>query len=286
MCLWKLTARFLTLKRLQLTFGVQWDLMTFPLMFRYYSHNKLFICIYNSYNQLYILQHCDLEIGSFLHSVSYLQFNATSVVPISEPNSVIDYTVEMDLKPQYQEKIRFGTWSFAGFRLKMTRKSSKYLVRYILPSALVLGSGLGMPSLVAIQKTSDRDSWFQVSFVIPYHIIPGRLALLVTLQLTLVNILMNFTDELPTTNQPTALTVYIIASILFIFKAIVAYAFLLGVDYRAHMRKTKSITKGGVTTTDTKTVIWICKMNNLMFFLYPITVLIYHIAFLFVYYLD
>ena len=62
-------------------------------------------------------------------------------------------------------------------------------------------------------------SW--ISFLIPAEIIPGRMALLVTLFLVLVNIFNNVTTNTPKAEGLTAIEAWMLACILFVFGALV-----------------------------------------------------------------
>ena len=68
--------------------------------------------------------------------------------------------------------------SLAGFEMILTRHVSHYIITYYLPSGL----------FVVV-------SW--ISFLVPPDVIPGRMALLVTLFLVLVNIFNNVTTNTP-----------------------------------------------------------------------------------------
>ena len=67
-----------------------------------------------------------------------------------------------------------GNYSVAGFELTLQRKVSHYIITYYLPS--------GMFVIV---------SW--ISFLVPPEIVPGRMTLLVTVFLVLVNIFNTIT---------------------------------------------------------------------------------------------
>ena len=70
---------------------------------------------------------------------------------------------------------------------------------------------------------------FQISFVIPPDIIPGRMALLVTLVLVMINIFINM--ELPDTDSYTSVSIWMIFCIIFICLAFWEYGFILLVNH-------------------------------------------------------
>ena len=69
---------------------------------------------------------------------------------------------------------------------------------------------------------------FQISFLIPPSKVPGRLGLLITLSLAIFNTLNSVSSKVPRTNSnPTALVRWIIGCLVFIFCAILEYAWIL-----------------------------------------------------------
>jgi len=139
----------------------------------------------------------------FSHQV--LKYNDT------RKNTILDYQVEIyPLKPEDRTYIwlNIGNYSLTGFEMKLTRNYMKYLFNYYLPSGLFV-----------------IVSWS--SFLIPPEIVPGRMTLLVTLFLVLINIFNNITITSPNTETMTALSAWMIACILFVFGALASYAGIL-----------------------------------------------------------
>ena len=68
-------------------------------------------------------------------------------------------------------------------------------------------------------------SW--VSFLIPPEVVPGRMALLVTLFLVLINIFNTITNISPNTEGMTAIASWMIACMFFVFGALMAYSSIL-----------------------------------------------------------
>ena len=85
-------------------------------------------------------------------------------------------------------------FSITGFRVVLKRHSVKYLFTYYLPSTLFV-----------------ITSW--VSFLIPPEVVPGRMALLVTLFLVLINIFNNVTSITPNTEGMTALSSWMLGQV-------------------------------------------------------------------------
>merc|ERR1719154_736036 len=90
----------------------------------------------------------------------------------------------------------------------LTRYVSTYIITYYLPSGLFV-----------------IVSW--ISFLIPMDVIAGRMALLVTLFLLLVNIFNTITTNTPKAEGLTAIETWMLACIIFVFGALIEYATIL-----------------------------------------------------------
>ena len=100
-------------------------------------------------------------------------------------------------------------FSTVGFKLILKRNFGKHFFSYYIPSLLIVVL-----------------SW--VSFAIPPEVIPGRMGLLITLILVLVNLFGTFIEKRPPTgNAPTVLDIWIFVSIIFVCSALLAYAILM-----------------------------------------------------------
>ena len=107
----------------------------------------------------------------------------------------------------------------------------KYLFNFYLPSGLFV-----------------IVSWS--SFLIPPEIVPGRMTLLVTLFLVLINIFNNITLTSPNTETMTALSAWMIACILFVFGALAAYAGILFAKYTITRSKVVNPSTNGVSASN------------------------------------
>ena len=65
--------------------------------------------------------------------------------------------------------------------------------------------------------------------------VPGRMALLVTLFLVLTEIYTNVANQSPVSNSTNQLSLWVIACILFVFGALMEYAGLLFVRYQSYI---------------------------------------------------
>jgi len=182
-------------------------------------------------------QICKFQVGSYSYEMSKMTFTQSNKVNgyVKTKNSVVlDYAVEIiplegaDRILSYGE---LGNFSVAGFEMVLQRHISHYLITYYLPSGL----------FVVV-------SW--ISFVVPPEVIPGRMALLVTLFLVLVNIFNTVTTNTPKAEGLTAIEVWMLSCILFVFGALIEYALIL------FRKQTK-----GVQPKRTKNIKLICKDN-------------------------
>ena len=74
----------------------------------------------------------------------------------------------------------------------------------------------------------------QVSFLIPPEIVPGRMALLVTLFLVLTNIYTNVENQSPVSNSTNLLSIWVMVCLVFVFGALMAYAAILFMRYKSY----------------------------------------------------
>ena len=84
----------------------------------------------------------------------------------------------------------------------LRRKVSHYIITWYLPSGMIV-----------------MVSW--ISFLIPPDVVPGRMALLITVLLVLVNIFNTISTNMPKAERLTAIETYIIACIFFVFAALI-----------------------------------------------------------------
>lgn len=156
------------------------------------------------------VQVCRFQVGSFNYDTSKMVFLDEFIADEKQIRSVLDYFIEINkLPPSYSYYVALtGNYSVAGFELTLRRKVSHYIITYYLPS--------GMFVIV---------SW--ISFLVPPEIVPGRMTLLVTVFLVLVNIFNTITTNIPKAEGLTAIEAWVIVCVLFVFGALIEYAGLL-----------------------------------------------------------
>merc|ERR1712243_487415 len=68
-------------------------------------------------------------------------------------------------------------------------------------------------------------SW--VSFMVKPEVVPGRMAMLVTLFLVLINIFNSVREQAPISSRLNAVDLYLVVCIFFVFTALLEYAVIL-----------------------------------------------------------
>ena len=109
---------------------------------------------------------------------------------------------------------------FIGIEMILSRHVLKYLYIYYLPSGL----------FVVV-------SW--ASFLIPPEVVPGRMAMLITLFLVLINIFNIVTSNSPNVEGMTAIAAWMLVCIFFVFGALVGYAYLLWKKKKSCLKRKK-----------------------------------------------
>ena len=152
-------------------------------------------------------QICKFQVGSYSYDDTQMTFQTLQArYNNKETNSIaLDYSIQINSLSAKDSLLMFdglGNFSLAGFELVLQRYVSTYIITYYLPSGLFV-----------------IVSW--ISFLIPMDVIPGRMALLVTLFLVLVNIFNNVTTNTPKAEGLTAIEAWMLACILFVFGALI-----------------------------------------------------------------
>lgn len=153
-------------------------------------------------------QTCKFQVGSYSYDDTKMVFiteNAGYLAPKTENSIALDYKIVVKRLRDSDQVFMggpLGNFSLAGFEMVLNRYVSTYIITYYLPSGLFV-----------------IVSW--ISFLIPMDVIPGRMALLVTLFLVLVNIFNTVTTNTPKAEGLTAIEAWMLACILFVFGALI-----------------------------------------------------------------
>ena len=109
-------------------------------------------------------------------------------------------------------------FSVVGFKIELERYHVKYVLNYYAPSLIFV-----------------ITSW--TSFLVPPTIVPGRMSLLITTLLVLVNFYGTVIENQPPSQEPTAIVIWTICCAMFVFGALLAYAVLL---YKLYKMKSQT----------------------------------------------
>ena len=141
---------------------------TLPAMQITYDIKSTVYCDFQHSSYPLDTQFCQVGMGSSSHGAIFVLFNHESNSNGSAMHLSTDFNISMTL---FDHQSNLGS-NIIGIKIKMARKLSSFLLQYYIPC-------------VAIALIS------QLSFVIPVTAIPGRVSLLVTLFLTLVNLFIH-----------------------------------------------------------------------------------------------
>ncbi|XP_023347755.1 glycine receptor subunit alpha-3 [Eurytemora carolleeae] len=156
------------------------------------------------------VQVCKFQVGSFNYDNTNIVFKDEFVADAEAIRSVLDYSILInELSEEDKHSVVLtGNFSVTGFELVLKRKMSHYIITYYFPA--------GMFVIV---------SW--ISFLVPPESVPGRMTILVTVFLVLVNIFNSITNNIPKAEGLTAIEGFIIVCIVFVFGALIEYAVIL-----------------------------------------------------------
>ena len=155
-------------------------------------------------------QSCFLQQGSFLHPKDKVECNA-SFSREKGKQRYLQYTIDvLDLPPEYHTSKNNGqVWAVCGFQMVFKRKILQIFCQVYLTSIL----------LVAL-------AW--VSFVVDPLIVPGRMGLLVTVFLMLINIFMTVKSNAPKSSGfLNAIDIFLLVCVGYVFLAFLEYAIIL-----------------------------------------------------------
>jgi len=159
-------------------------------------------------------QTCKFRVGSYSYDSSKMHFitkNAGYASLGRHGRPVLDYEISTNALAAENSILDYGAlgnFSLAGYEMVLNRHVSTYIITYFIPSGLFV-----------------IVSW--MSFLIPMDEIGGRMGLLVILFLLLVNIFNTVATNTPKAECLTAIEVWMLFCILFVFAALVEYAVIL-----------------------------------------------------------
>lgn len=166
---------------------------------------------------------CKFRVGATNMDINYMRFHETDLTyDETVRNTILDYKVAVQKLREEDRVVLYGVsnYSVTGFEMKLSRHVLKYLYIYYLPSGL----------FVVV-------SW--VGFLIPPEVVPGRMAMLITLFLVLINIFNIVTTNSPNVEGMTAIAAWMLVCIFFVFFALAGYAYLLWKKKKSCLKRKK-----------------------------------------------
>jgi len=159
----------------------------------------------------YPLDHqlCKFLVGSYIHDNTQIYFTGSWGHDIENQRAQQYELKAMDL--DVNDTFLFHadrTFSQTGFQVELKRRRTPVLLQVYLTTGLFI-----------------IVSW--ISFIVPPEVVPGRMALLVTLFLVLVNIFNSVTGNAPKAEGLTAVETWVVSCIIHVFGVLVEYALIL-----------------------------------------------------------
>ncbi|XP_040563725.1 gamma-aminobutyric acid receptor subunit alpha-2 isoform X4 [Lepeophtheirus salmonis] len=176
---------------------------------------------------------CYLQVGSYYYTEETVTCDSTFTDPLgNEPSRQrnLQYFIKFQDLPPEEKKMELlsGNYSACGFQITFERKRLQLIYQIYLPCIL----------FVAV-------SW--VSFLVRPECVPGRMGMLITLFLVLVNIFntVRSSAPVPASSRLNAIDSYLVVCICMVFLALFEYAFLLFIiksrDQKLARKKRKSV---------------------------------------------
>ncbi len=191
---------------------------------------------------------CLFQVGSYFYSKDIV--SCTSV--FNDPMSLLrqrNLRHRISFVDLHQNEtvihIESGKYAACGFRVLIDRKRHQMIYQIYLPCFL----------FVCV-------SW--VSFVVRPEVVPGRMALLVTLILVLVNIFntVRSTSPIPSGTTLNAIDFYLVTSIVMVFLALLEYAVVLLAMHHACEYFFNANRLASVLTLETYHILFKCSDSN------------------------
>lgn len=152
---------------------------------------------------------CQFQVGSYYDTNKTVKCSSEYVYDESRQRSLQHF---IEFEPLADKDLSVvlpsGAYAACGFQIRLVRKTMQYLVQVYLPSCM----------FVVV-------SW--VSFLIKPEVVPGRMALLVTLFLVLINIFNSVRERAPISSRLNAVDFYLVICVFLVFTALMEYAVIL-----------------------------------------------------------
>ena len=155
-------------------------------------------------------QTCLFQVGSYYGTDKTIECESELIYHTNRQKN-IQYVLELMELPIQNRSVNLisGNYAVCGFSIHMTRKRMQYFVQVYMPSCMFVVA-----------------SW--ISFVVNPDIVPGRMALLVTILLVQLNLFNSAKNKGPdTSSRVNAIDFYLVFSMFLVFFALMEYATVL-----------------------------------------------------------
>jgi len=208
---------------------------------------------------------CKFRVGSTNMDINFMKFGETTAsYDTANKNTILDYMVEVQQLREEDRIVLYAgqNYSVTGIEMRLSRHVLKYLYIYYLPSGL----------FVVV-------SW--VGFLIPPEVVPGRMAMLITLFLVLINIFNIVTTNSPNVEGMTAIAAWMLVCIFFVFGALVGYAYLLWKKKKSCLKrkKTKKQTEEEGKLRAIRKEDYRSKVDDVFLVVFPIMFLVFNLIY-------
>jgi len=152
---------------------------------------------------------CQFQVGSYYDTKETVTCKAHFIYDAERQRSLQHFLTIEDLPEEFHTVvIPSGNYSACGFQVRLQRKQMQSMFQVYLPSCMFV-----------------IVSW--VSFMVKPEVVPGRMAMLVTLFLVLINIFNSVREQAPISSRLNAVDLYLVVCIFFVFTALLEYAAIL-----------------------------------------------------------
>ena len=155
-------------------------------------------------------QKCLFQVGSYYGSNETIQCESNWWYDATRQKNIQHVVDLMSLPPENQTvSLISGNYAVCGFSIHLQRKRMQNFVQIYMPSFMFVVA-----------------SW--ISFVVKPDMVPGRMALLVSILLIQLNLFNNSKDKGPVSNSNVnALDLYLVFSMFLVFSALMEFAVVL-----------------------------------------------------------
>jgi len=152
---------------------------------------------------------CLFQVGSYYDTHETVTCSSFFIYDLERQRS-LQHFIQIERLPDDFKVLELpsGIYAACGFQVRLQRKQMQFLVQVYLPSFMFV-----------------IVSW--VSFLIKPEVVPGRMALLVTLFLVLINIFNSVRENAPISSRLNAIDLYLVVCIFLVFGALMEYAVIL-----------------------------------------------------------